>query len=94
MQWGAWQEGTELHRRQQRMGWPGITMPQGTCFTYAPRLVAVPAARGVHANLCCCCCCSRNPLPQAAGMEATQFAETELKRTLEGLAQHLFGEGA
>lgn len=27
----------------------------------------------------------------AAGMEATQFAEGELKRTLEGLAQHLFG---
>ena len=29
---------------------------------------------------------------QASGMEATQYAETELKRTLEGLAQHLFGE--
>lgn len=28
----------------------------------------------------------------AAGMEATQFAEGELKRTLEGLAQHLFGK--
>ncbi|KAI7835962.1 hypothetical protein COHA_010161 [Chlorella ohadii] len=28
---------------------------------------------------------------QAAGMEPTQFAEAELKRTLEGLAQHLFG---
>lgn len=28
---------------------------------------------------------------QAQGMEATQFAESELKRTLEGLAQHLFG---
>lgn len=25
-------------------------------------------------------------------MEPTQFAEAELKRTLEGLAQHLFGE--
>ena len=29
---------------------------------------------------------------QASGMEATQYAETELKKTLEGLAQHLFGE--
>ena len=31
---------------------------------------------------------------QAAGMEATEFAEEELKRMLEGLAQHLFGEHA
>lgn len=28
---------------------------------------------------------------QGAGMEATPYAEAELKRTLEGLAQHLFG---
>ncbi|KAI3438380.1 hypothetical protein D9Q98_000812 [Chlorella vulgaris] len=29
---------------------------------------------------------------QASGMEGAQYAEVELKRTLEGLAQHLFGE--
>lgn len=29
---------------------------------------------------------------QASGMEGAQYAEMELKRTLEGLAQHLFGE--
>lgn len=38
-------------------------------------------------------CCLDPCSPQAAGMDATQFAEAELKRTLEGLAQHLFGEG-
>ena len=28
---------------------------------------------------------------EAAGLNGTQFAEQELKRTLEGLAKHLFG---
>lgn len=82
----------ELDRQQQSVGWPGVSYAQGTCFTSAAQVVAVPAARGLHAHLCCCC--SPHPTPQAAGMEATQFAETELKRTLEGLAQHLFGERA